>query len=463
MAKPKITMVDISSIKDRENSQRKDLKDVESLADSISRIGLLHPVIIDENSIIITGGRRLAAHKLLVEKGKTNFQKIPTILRNELSDSMRRVIELEENVKRADLDWQEQALAILELDAILVISEPNWLVDDRADYIGVGRTHYYRWIAIAKAVQSGHPLVCAAPGPSQAFNIIERERDRKQDNVMNALFTELQEQNKDTETEQLALDDTPLERPMPGKLTAPIKIAPVIQQGNFHEWAPSYTGPAFNLIHCDFPYGLDHGNSDQGGAKGRWESYDDKEDVYWQLIKTFLKHRDQFMLPSCHIIFWFSMKFYGETIRLFNELAPELDINYLPLIWHKTDNKGIIRDVKHTPRHVYETALFITRGDRQIIKAVGDAYGAPTRKAEAGHISEKPVPVLRHFMQLCVDGYSEVFDPTAGGGSAIRAAHSMGAKRVFGLELNKDYAESAQREYEQTIAIESLRKDTDHE
>jgi DNA modification methylase len=173
-----------------------------------------------------------------------------------------------------------------------------------------------------------------------------------------------------------------------------------------------------------------------------------------------LTHRDNIMHPSCHIIFWFSMKFYTETIAMFNQLAPEMDINYAPLVWHKTDNKGIIRDINHTPRHIYETALFITRGDRKIIKAIGDAYGAPTRKSEALHISEKPVPVLRHFMQLCVDGYSEVLDPTAGSGSAVRAAHSLGAKRVLGLELNPTFADTAQSEFAKLVAIESLREAT---
>ena len=165
------------------------------------------------------------------------------------------------------------------------------------------------------------------------------------------------------------------------------------------------------------------------------------------------------MLPSCHMIFWLSARFDMEEItrQMFNELAPDLTVDEYKLIWHKTDNKGIIRDVNRTPRHVYETALFITRGDRSIIKAVADVYGAPTRKSEALHISEKPVPVLRHFMQLCVDSYTEMLDPTSGSGSALRAAASMGAKRVVGLEINPEYVETAQREFNQQQALDTLR------
>jgi ParB family chromosome partitioning protein len=40
---------------------RKDLGDIASLAASIAEIGLLHPITVDENGLLLAGARRLAA------------------------------------------------------------------------------------------------------------------------------------------------------------------------------------------------------------------------------------------------------------------------------------------------------------------------------------------------------------------------------------------------------------------
>ena len=461
MPKLKITYLPVGDILPRENSQRQQPAGIEALKDSIKRIGLLHPIVVDDEQRLVAGGNRLEAYKQLAAESN-EWATIPTIKKSDLSETERRVIELEENMKRSNLKWQEEALAVVELDTLL-IEDGKKLMDDRAAYVGISPKWYGKWLACGRAIKAGHTRVLEAPTMSAACNILDRERTRTQDNEMNELFeqiTAVQSEGDDTQ-EELPFDADPLDLPdslQPqgqGKPTAKT-TKQVVFNTDFITWANEYSGPKFNLIHCDFPYGINHGKSDQGGAKNRWDSYNDSPDVYFALIRALLSNRDKIMLPSCHMIFWLSARYSMEEItrKMFSELAPDLDVDEYALIWH---NKGIIRDVEHTPRHIYEKALFITRGNRHIIKAIGDVYGAPTRKADALHISEKPVPVLRHFMQLCVDGYTELLDPTAGSGSALRAAASMGAKRVVGLELNPEYAESAQREFDQQMALESLR------
>jgi tRNA G10 N-methylase Trm11 len=51
--------------------------------------------------------------------------------------------------------------------------------------------------------------------------------------------------------------------------------------------------------------------------------------------------------------------------------------------------------------------------------------------------------MLRHFFQMFVDENTRLLDPTCGGGSALRAAESLGASQVLGLEINKEYADNA--------------------
>jgi ParB-like chromosome segregation protein Spo0J len=44
---------------------RKDMGDIQSLAESIEAVGLINPITIDENGCLLAGARRLAACKLL--------------------------------------------------------------------------------------------------------------------------------------------------------------------------------------------------------------------------------------------------------------------------------------------------------------------------------------------------------------------------------------------------------------
>ena len=60
-------------------------------------------------------------------------------------------------------------------------------------------------------------------------------------------------------------------------------------------------------------------------------------------------------------------------------------------------------------------------------------------------MSEKPQGVLRHYFRMLVDQHSAVLDPTCGSGSALRAAASCGASRFLGIELDKAFADEADR------------------
>jgi ParB family chromosome partitioning protein len=74
---------------------RKDLGNLEPLKESISEIGLLHPVVIDGDRRLLVGGRRLEACKQL------GMLTIPAIVAESLSDLRRRVVaESDENVCR---------------------------------------------------------------------------------------------------------------------------------------------------------------------------------------------------------------------------------------------------------------------------------------------------------------------------------------------------------------------------
>lgn len=89
--------------------RREDLGDIAALAASISRHGLLHPIVVDEQTRLVAGGRRLAAAKQL------GWARIEIRRLGDLTDTELREIELEENVRRKDLTEYERSRQMVAL------------------------------------------------------------------------------------------------------------------------------------------------------------------------------------------------------------------------------------------------------------------------------------------------------------------------------------------------------------
>lgn len=98
----------ISEIKIR-GRLREDTGKLEDLAESMARYGLLHPIVVDDHNKLVAGQRRLEAAKSL------GWQMIEARRLGDLSDVERRVLELEENVRRKNLSAYERSKARKEL------------------------------------------------------------------------------------------------------------------------------------------------------------------------------------------------------------------------------------------------------------------------------------------------------------------------------------------------------------
>lgn len=391
-----------SILVDRASRQRKEVGDVSELADSIRRLGLIHPIVVDRSLYLIAGERRLEAHRLL------DRDVIAVQWADEITEADRRAIELEENVKRKDISWQEQSLAIKEYHEFRKAADPAWSLQNTAKELGYDVASVSRYLGVGSALASGHTRISEAPRFSTAVGIIERERSRN-DAATLAAIAEIEE--------------------TPG-------VEDLIVNADFIKWSETYDGPRFNFLHCDFPYGIEADSFNMGGASSHG-GYVDSFKHYGNLIDALERGMDSLLGESAHCIFWFSPKHYTYTWQRLSAL-PGWTFDEYPLIWHKTDNTGIVPRPHHSLRRVYETAFFGWRGDRRTVKAVGNTFGAPTERDI--HMSVKPQAMLEHFFSAVVDGNTLMLDPTAGSGSALRAALALGAKRVVGLEINPEFA-----------------------
>lgn len=416
-------------IVDRDSRQRKKIDETDALAQSIKMNGLINPIVVTRDLKLVAGERRLAAwNKLVLEE---NFQsEIPVHYVDELSEFDLQIIELEENIKRKDMTWQEIVLAAYTFHKRCMEHYTEWSLKKSAEALSCSEEQMYRYINAGKELEAGNENIKKAETLTQAANIISRSKKRETD----AKMSELTELLLNDNVEVNAAGEIEVKR----NNTMEVEEDFTITNADFITWLDSYRGPKFNVLHCDFPYGIGIDKSFQAQTWS-WEKYDDKPEVYWNLLAKLLSNLDKITEQTAHIIFWFPMKYYIGTVTEFEKAG--LKVEPYPLIWYKT-NRAMRPDYRRLPARAYETALVIAKGDAYICECLSNVYasGVP----EKTHPSEKPQDVLMYFLRMFVDKNTRLLDPTCGSGNAIVCAEKLGAERALGLELSAEFTNAAQ-------------------
>jgi ParB/RepB/Spo0J family partition protein len=485
------TVISLSRIQvERDSRQRQEnIADIEDLKASIKTVGLLNPLIVrtqidDEGNqrlVLVAGERR---YRALTELG---WENAPIRHFENLSPVDAEVVELEENIKRKDLTWRDQVRAIGRLHSLKKDGDSKWKVEQTADLVNLAHTQMRKILRVYGALSSDK--LAAAQGIEQAFNILQRFAERKAESIVSDIiasggkafgetegslsegisFANLLDESQTVaaadddgtftathavtildESGAISTRDAESFITPPPAVQTTAKIAspppPPVICADFCEWVKTYEGPKFSLIHCDFPYGNYKGDDSKGAMSGldTEEFYDNTTDVYWKLLDALTANLDKIMSYSAHMVFWFNMNFYTETVSRLRRTG--LMVHDHPLVWHKTGGPGGLGVVPGTavtyPRRTYDTALLAVRGGRPLSKPGLNSYAAPTAGNKI-HPSQKPEPMLRHFLSMVVDETTTVFDPTCGSAAALRASEDLGARYVLGLELDENYAKAA--------------------
>lgn len=467
----------------RDNRQRKTVE-TDDLQKSIQQIGLINPIVVrqeEDQLILVAGERRLTAFRILHSKYPTdpNYVAVPVRFADDLTVIEAAIIELEENIKRRDLPWQDMVRAVGKLHTLHCDSDPDWDQRKTAQALSLSDGAVSMYLRVEEHIDDSRISGC--PTVRNAYDVLDRKESRRRSAAHAELLEgEIDDFDDDEEApvkiypgmitgadvdayfkdgtgafadslEKTGGDPTKKVEPItilgngtqPGvrpAVAAPMNLSEDIVHGNFLEWAPTYDKRRFDFIHCDFPYG----NTDIGPQMQGIEHtyYDDSPEIYIALLDCFCENLDRFMASTGWVVFWYSERMGQVTREILKVKAPSLTVQTHPLIWVHSDNSGISPDFRRRPRHIYDTALLMSRGeDAQILSVRSDAYSSPTDHKL--HPSTKPEPMLREFFRMFVDQHSNMLDPTCGSGSSLRAAESLGARRVLGLEVNWEHCEAA--------------------
>lgn len=450
--------------------QRNKAEADDALVASIESSGLLQPIILRDKGTLVAGERRLDAFRKL----KKDF--IPARLYEKLTPVEQYEAELQENLARKSLTWQEEVKAIGGYHHFrLALNAKNggsWTQMGTATTLGLSQGYVSQILAVFAEIADEE--VAGAASMKGAFNLITGRAQRatvaavsrgllaadtvssllpnipagasKEDRTA-ALMANLKTQHLAGET--VAEIDKNIRSIQEGHqaralLEAERKreiVSDLVICADFLEWAEGYMGPKFDVLHIDFPYGKDYSGprTRRTGKATINPQYADSPDIYFALIEGFLNIQDNVAFPAAHVLLWFDMQYYQWTIDQFVAGGWQL-VAPFPYIWTK-GYSGVASDTRRRPRHCYETALIFCRGDRKLVKLDKDHFEAAID--EKLHLNQKPMAMLKHLLGMFVDEHTAVLDPTCGSGSALAAAKLLGAARVLGVELDTNNADVA--------------------
>lgn len=419
-----LRLIPLSEIKISPTRQRKEFRHEEilSLAESIRANSLLHAPILRHDGdgyTLVAGERRLRAIKNIYElDGTFSYDGrpvpaglVPHTLLSDLSSLAAEEAELEENIRRIDLSWQERAAATARLAALrtaqakLAGAPPPTAQDIALEVRGAstgspGETTR-REILVARHLADSD--VAAASSVDEAFKILRKKEERKK---VEELGERIGRTFNSSSHQALNEDAT--------------------------EWLGKCPDGVFDVILTDPPYGMGADKFGDSGSEGTGDhTYSDDFETFRRCLAASAAHFSRITKPQAHLYWFCDLDNFFLCRTAFQEGGWE--VFRTPLIWYNPTGFRMPW-VEYGPQRKYECILYGVKGKRRTRTKSPDVITFPRENTEA-HAAQKPAALFLDLLQRsCVPG-DTVLDPFMGSGTIFPAAHELRV-RATGIEID---------------------------
>lgn len=390
----------------------------EELKSSIEDHGLINPITLkveDGKWILVAGERRYRAisdiYELggrfsycddLVPEGLVPFNNLGSLTALEAE-----VIELEENIRREDLSWQDKAAATARILAVRQqqaevkgVAAPTFadVAAELPNRAGVrGQEVVRQEVLLSKHLDN--PIVKNAKTREEAFKALKREETTQKNSAL---------------AEKIGAVLTSSDH--------------TLKLGDSFDLINSIPDATIDVICTDPPYGMgaDTFGDSGGGAPGASHFYLDGADVVDRIIEDMPREFFRVAKPDSHAyIFCDIAWFYSWSVAM--ETAG-WNVFRTPLIWFKPSAFRAPWP-EHGPQRKYECILYARKGDKRCTRLYGDVLEYST-DPNLGHQAQKPVDLIIDLLRRsCIPG-NKVLDPFCGTGPVFPAAHSLACTAV---------------------------------
>jgi len=405
-----------------------DPKALLDLKDSILSIGLLHAPVVREaptgGYILVAGGRRLRAidsiaddHGIFLHSGEPiDPGTVPVTLLT--LDSMADILsaELEENIIREDLSWQDRDRALVAIHTLRLEQNPTQTQKDTAE-------------ELASAGQVG-----GAKSPVRISQLI-REASIVAPNLDDPAI-----RNARTHSEAVSLvlqrqadavNAELIRRRKAKKRDDPIKLI----HGDSYAILPTLLDACADLILTDPPYGIDAGARGFRGRTVHHHNYADTPELAQRAIQLCLIEGWRLAKPIANIFLFCDI----DHFFFFRDQASTMGWTPFrtPLIWRKSMSEGLAPWGRNGPRRTYECIFFATKGERGLVASPVDVLEVKrVHRSERIFGAQKPLDLMSQLIECSTIPGDTVLDPFLGSGSSLAAARRLNRNGI-GIEMDK--------------------------
>lgn len=401
-----------------ESRQRTKIEDtaLSSLCDSIRSIGMLQPLVIRKTSkgpTLVAGERRLRAIENLTLLGhRVRFAGTllpegcaPVVDIGELDSVAAFEAELEENIRRVDLTWQERLAAEAQLVELRQIQadrkgEPAPSMVELGKELfpqlseAMQRSNTKQAVLLTDAIRT-NPEIGKAGSQNEAWKLYQRQEQRKRDSTM-----------------AIAL----------GRHSA--KDLHTLIHAEAVGWLDNTQSDTFDCILIDPPYGM--GADEFGDAAGRnagiEHRYDDSSASAMSLMQKTIPKLFRVGKPQHHLYIWCDIDGFHQLRALCT--AAGYWTHRTPLINVKREG-GRVPWPEHGPRRCYELVLYAIKGKKPVTAIYRDVFESTLERDSDGHGAAKPVESYIELLKRSCRPGDSVLDCFAGTGTILAAAHQL--------------------------------------
>ena len=431
MSKPEQMTIPMAAI-DLGDRARKDYKNLDELATSIKEKGLLHPIAVSLNPnkdsekpyLLVAGGRRFRAH----EKNGTK-EILCRVFHKTLNDLEYRSLELEENIQREDLSWQEKAFLEREIHRLQVMihgpkvaktpDAQGHSMSDTAALLGVSKAKVSQDIALAEAMEQFPEAPWAKCKNAAEANKL---KNRMEKTIVNDHLASVAQKTVGSANQRIQkMFDSYIIR-------------------DFFDAVKDMPKEHFDIVEVDPPYGIDLTNAKAKkglGADGLMDYNEVEAKEYPIFLGKVARECYRVMKPNSYMIFWFGPDPWFELIASILEGAG-FKLPRIPAIWTKPT--GQTNSPTTRLASAYEMFFYAAKGSPTIAKpGTRNVFPHdPVFPDKKRHPTERPIPLMVDVLETFAAPNSKVLVPFAGSGATLEAAFKANMHPI-GFDLSKPY------------------------
>jgi DNA modification methylase/ParB-like chromosome segregation protein Spo0J len=387
---------------------------VQELIQSFIRFGQLQPIIVDlreDGAAILVDG----LHRLEAARG-SKWNTIGAVLASDTDELFLKEVELEVNIQRQEMTWQERQKAVAALHRLKVARDPNWSQDQTAAVAGArGQAEISEAIILDKMMEM-FPEISGAKNKNQALSWAR---------------TKAQNIKRVADIAKTPADYSHIESK--------------IVLGDSVEVIKTIDDDFIDAVITDPPFGIDY-DSRTAGTEGSLTSYEDDTQKYERLL-TMAPDLYRVIKPDGWLIWFCGISWYNTCRDLFRKVG--FTVDEVPIIWDRSSGRTFTNRPDRYFTKGYDIALHCFKGEpRLVVQGKPNVISIPpVEQGEKTLQVERPVELYEELIVRLTHPNQLVADFFVGSGSCLAAA----------ARLNRDFYGVEKSEERRAVALMKVR------